>query len=90
MGMMWNEAAKHAAAKQVMQPPPCPLKAVEPTTALSCSKSDQYTLLDQLTDVEAQSKPLDDAMIIDEPVKPVAGSSKHPTNVDVVDGELIY
>ena len=39
---------------------------------------------------EAQSKPLDDAMVIDEPVKPVAGSSKHPNDVDVIDGELIY
>ena len=29
----WNEAAKRAAAKQVMRPPPCPPKAVEPTTA---------------------------------------------------------
>ena len=37
---------------------------------------EQYTLLAWLTDVEAQSKPLDNAMVIDEPVKPVAGSSK--------------
>ena len=89
-GMTWNEAAKHAAAKQVMQPPPCPLKAVELTTAPSHGKFDQYTLLDQLTDAEAQSKPLDDAMVIDEPAKPVAGPSKHPNDMDVVDGELIY
>ena len=33
MGTTWNEAAKHAATKQVMQPPPCPLKAVGSTTA---------------------------------------------------------
>ena len=30
---MWNEAAKHAATKQVSQPPPCPVKAVESTTS---------------------------------------------------------
>ena len=89
-GTMWNEAAKHAATKQVMRPPPCPLKAVELTTAPSHGEFDQYTLLDWLTDAEAQSKPLDDAMVIDEPVKPVAGSSKHPDNVDIVDSELIY
>ena len=28
-------------------------------------------------------------MVLNEPAKPVAGSSKHPSNVDVVDGELI-
>ena len=89
-GTMWNEAAKHAATKQVMRPPPCPLKAVELTTAPSHGEFDQYTLLDWLTDAEAQSKPLDDTMVIDEPVKPVAGSSKHPDNVDIVDSELIY
>ena len=40
--------------------------------------------------MEAQAKPLDDAMVVDEPAKPVAGSSKHPDNVDVIDSELIY
>ena len=45
-GATWNEAAKCAAAKQVMQPPPCPLKAVGSTTAPSPGKFDQYTLLD--------------------------------------------
>ena len=29
-------------------------------------------------------------MIVDEPAKPVAGSSKHPDDVDVIDSELIY
>ena len=29
-------------------------------------------------------------MIVDEPVKPVAGSSKHPDDTDVINGELIY
>ena len=87
---MWNEASKHAATKQVMWPPPCPLKAVELTTATSPGAFDQYTLLDWLSDVEAQAKPLDDAMVIDEPVKPVAGSSKHPNDADIIDGELIY
>ena len=86
----WNEAAKHAATKQVMRPPPCPPKAVESTTAPVSGKFNQYTLLAWLSDVEAQAKPLDDTMVIDEPAKPVAGSSKHPNNVDVVDGELIY
>ena len=36
------------------------------------------------------TKPSDDAMIIDELAKPVAGSSKHPDDTDVIDGELIY
>ena len=40
-GTTWNEAAK-----QVMQPPPHPAKAVEPTTASSSSEFDQCTLLD--------------------------------------------
>ena len=31
-GTTWNEAAKRAAIKQVMQPLPCPPKAVESTT----------------------------------------------------------
>ena len=73
-----------------MWPPPCPLKAVEPTTALSCGEFNQYTLLNQLSDVEAQAKPLDNAMVIDEPAKPVAGSSKHPDHMDIIDSELIY
>ena len=80
---MWNEAVKHAATRQVMQPPPCPTKVVEPNTASLRSAFKQYTLLDQLAEVEAQSKPLDNAIIIDEPAKPVAGSSKHPDIVDV-------
>ena len=73
-----------------MRPPPRPAKAVEPTTALSSSKLDQYTLLTRLSDAEAQAKPLDDAMVIDEPAKPVAGSSKHPNDEDIVDSELRY
>ena len=90
-GKMWNEAAKHAAVKQVMQPPPCPVKAVELTTAPSLGTFEQYTLLDRLTDAaKAQTKPIDDAMVVDEPAKPVADSSKHLNNMDVVDGELIY
>ena len=44
MGAMWNEAAKHAAAKQVMRPPPHPPKAVELTTAPSSGKFNQYTI----------------------------------------------
>ena len=44
-GTTWNEAAKRAATKQVMQPPPHPAKAVELTTALSSGEFDQYTLL---------------------------------------------
>ena len=90
MGKTWNEAAKHAAVKQVMQPPPCPPKAVESTTAPSSSKFNQYTLLAQLSDVEAQAKPLDDAMVVDEPAKPVASSIKHSDDTDIIDGELIY
>ena len=89
-GMTWNEAAKCAAERQVMQPPPHLAKVAEPNTASSSRSYKQYTLLSRLADVEAQSKPLDDALVIDEPVKPVAGSSKHPDNVDIIDGELIY
>ena len=87
---MWNEAAKHAATRQVMHPPPHPDKVVEATTASSHSTFEQYTLLDHLTEVEAQSKPMDDAMVIDKPAKWVAGLSKHPDDMDVMDGELIY
>ena len=63
---------------------------VDLNTALLSGAFEQYTLLDQLADAEVQSKPLDDAMVVDEPAKPVAGSSKHPNEVDVIDGELIY
>ena len=90
-GKTWNEAAKCAAVKQVIRPPPCPIKAVESTTAPSPGTFEQYTLLNQLFDAaKAQTKPSDNAMIIDEPAKPVAGSSKHPDDTDVIDGELIY
>ena len=83
---MWNEAAK-----QVSRPPPRTIKAVESTTALSPGTFEQYTLLDQLSDAaKAKTQPRDDAMIVDEPVKPIAGSSKHPDDIDVIDGELIY
>ena len=72
---MWNEAAKRAAVKQVSQPPPHPIKAVESTTALSHSTFEQYTLLNRLSDaVKAQTKPSDDAMIVDEPAKPEANT----------------
>ena len=88
---MWNEAAKHAATKQVSRPPPRPVKAVESTTAPLPGTFEQYTLLDWLSDAaKAKTQPCDDAMIVDEPVKPVAGSSKHPDDMDVIDGELIY
>ena len=51
----------------------------------------QYTLLDRLSDAaKVKTQPCDDAMIVDEPVKPVAGLSKHPDDMDVIDGELIY
>ena len=86
-GTTWNKAAKHAAARQVMWPPPHLAKIVELNTVLLSSAFKQYTLLNWLADVEAQSKPLDNAMVINEPAKPVAGSSKHP---DDVDSELIY
>ena len=88
---MWNEAAKHAAVKQVMWPPPCPVKAVELTTALLLGTFEQYTLLDWLSDAaKAQTKPIVNAMVDDEPAKPVGDSSKHPNDMDVVEGELIY
>ena len=82
---MWNEAAK-----QVTRPPPHPVKAVE-STAPSSGTFEQYTLLDRPSDVaKAQTKPINDAMVVDEPAKPVAGSSKHPDDTDIIDGELIY
>ena len=88
---MWNKAAKRAAAKQVTQPPPCPVKAVESTTAPSSGTFEQYTLLNRLSDAaKVQTKPSDDTMIVNEPVKPVAGSSKHPDDMDIINGELIY
>ena len=88
---MWNEAAKHAATRQVMQPPPRPAKiVVEPNTASSSSAFEQYTLLAQLVNMEKQPKQSDYAMVINEPAKTVADSSKHPDDVDIVDGELIY
>ena len=75
----------------VSQPPPHPIKAVESTTAPSPGTFEKYTLLDWLSDAaKAKTQPHDDAMIVDEPVKPVAGSSKHPDDTDVIDGELIY
>ena len=88
---MWNKAAKHAATKQVSRPPPHPIKAVESTTAPSPSTFEQYTLLDRLSATKiAKTQPHGNAMIVNEPVKPVAGSSKHPDDTDVIDGELIY
>ena len=88
---MWNEGAKRAAVKQVSQPPPHSVKTVESTTVPSHDTCEQYTLLNRLSDaVKAKTQPHDDAMIFDEPVKPVAGSSKHPDDMDVIDGELIY
>ena len=90
-GKTWNEAAKRAAVKQVTWPPPRPIKAVELTTALSPGTFEHYTLLDQLSDAaKVQTKPSNDTMIVNEPAKPVAGSSKHPDDVDVINGELIY
>ena len=64
-------------------------KTLQLNTASLSSSFKQYTLLSWLAHVEAQSKPLDDALVIDEPEKPVAGSSKHPDDVDVIDSELI-
>ena len=90
-GKTWNKAAKCAAVKQVSRPPPRPVKAVESTTAPSHGTFEQYTLLDRLSDAaKVQTRPSDDTMIVDEPVKPVAGSSKHPDDMDIIDGELIY
>ena len=85
-GKMWNEAAK-----QVTWPPSHPIKAVESTTAPLPGTFKQYTLLNWLSNTaKAQTKPSDNAMIVDEPAKPVAGSSKHPDDMDVIDVELIY
>ena len=89
--MTWNEAAKHTATRQSMQLPPCPTKVVAPTAASSSSIFEQTTLLDRLTETEVQLASTNDNIVIDEPVKPVAGSSKHPDDQEfVVDGELLY
>ena len=88
---MWDEAAKHAAVKQVTRPPPHSVKTVESTTVPLHGTFEQYTLLNWLSDAaKAQTWPSDDTMIVDEPAKPVAGSSKHPDDMDIIDGELIY
>ena len=61
------------------------------TTAPSSGTFEQYTLLDQLSDaVKAQTKPSNNTMVVDEPAKPVAGSSKHSDDMDIIDSELIY
>ena len=73
-----------------MWPPPHLAKIVEPNTASSSSAFNQYTLLTQLADMEKHLKQSDNAMIINEPVKTVADSSKHPNDMDIVDSEQIY
>ena len=48
-------------------------------------------LLNSLTEAEAQLASTNDDMVVNKPVKPVAGSSKHPDNQEfVMDGELLY
>ena len=88
MAMSSCHNIKCTATRQSMRLPPCPAKVVAPNTASLSSVFKQYTLLDRLT--EAQLTPTGDDMVINEPVKPVAGLSKHPDDVDVVDSELIY
>ena len=59
-GKTRNEAAKRAATKQVSQPPPRPIKAVESTTAPSPGTFKQYTLLNWLSDAaKAKTQPHD-------------------------------
>ena len=90
-GKTSNEAAKRAATKQVSRPSPRPIKAVELTTAPLPSTFEQYTLLDRLSAADiVKTHPRDNAMMVDEPVKPVAGSSKHPDDTDVINSEIIY
>ena len=43
----------------------------------------QYTLLNRLAEVEAQSKPMVNAMVVNKQAKLVAGLSKHPEDVDL-------
>ena len=71
-------------------PPPHLAKIVEPNTASSSSAFKQYTLLNWLVDAEKHPKQSDDAMVVDEPAKTVADSSKHPDDMDIIDSELIY
>ena len=89
--MTWNEAVKCAATRQSMRLPPHPAKVVAPTATSSSSIFEQTTLLNRLTEAEAQLVSTNDDMVIDEPVKPVAGLSKHPDNQEfVMDGGLSY
>ena len=89
-GTMWNETAKHAATRQSMWLPPHPAKGVALNAASLSSVFKQYTLLNRLTGAEAQLTYTGNDMIVNKPVKPVAGLSKHPDDADIVDGELIY
>ena len=78
-----------AAARQSMQPPPHPAKVVAPTATSSSSTLEQQPLLNKLT--EPQLIPTDNDMVVDKPVKPVAGPSKHPDEPEfIVNGELLY
>ena len=66
-----------------MQLPPRPAKVVAPNAASLSSVFKQYTFLNRLTEAEAQLTSTGDNMVINEPVKPVAGPSKHPYNADI-------
>ena len=54
-------------------------------TALSSSVFEQYTLLNRLTEAEAQLTSTGNVMIVNQPVKPVAGLSNHPDDTGIVD-----
>ena len=71
--------------------PPQPAKVVAPTAPSSSSTFEQHTLLDRLTEAEAQLISTNDDMVTDEPAKLIAGLSKHPDNQEfIVDSELLY
>ena len=77
-------------------------KAVNATTSTSFQSSGTYcyligwyikqtTLLNRLTEAEAQLASTNNDMVVDEPVKPVAGSSKHPDDQEfIAESELLY
>ena len=87
--MTWNKAAKQAAARQLMWLPPHPTKVAALTATSSTSTLKQQPWLNRLT--EPQLITTDDDMVIDEPVKLVAGPSKHANEPDIIiDGDLMY
>ena len=73
-----------------MQLPPHPTKVVAPNATALSSVFEKTTLFNRLAEAEAQLTSTGDDMVVNKPVKPVAGPSKHPDNADIMDSKLIY